>query len=146
MAKLKVSGYVPIAPEQAWASVSDLSDLGSWLSLHETWRSEVPAELTKGTRLVGIARVKGMRNRVTWTVTEADRPHRLALSGAGKGGTKIGLDLRVSPQDDGSAVTVAIELGGRPLFGPIGAGVAKAVKGDVENSMQTFVARYSDRQ
>ena len=143
---MKVSGYVPIEPEQAWASVSDLSDLGSWLSLHETWRSEVPAELTKGTQLVGIARVKGMRNRVTWTVTEADRPRLLALKGDGKGGTKVGIEVRVSPQDAGSAVEVQFELGGRPLFGPIGTGVARAIKGDLEKSMETFVELYSGQQ
>jgi carbon monoxide dehydrogenase subunit G len=143
VAKLKVSGYVPIEPEQAWAHVSDLSDLGSWLSLHEAWRSEVPDELTKGTQLIGIARVKGMRNRVTWTVTDADRPRRLALSGQGKGGTKFGLEVLVSAKGAGSDVMVQIELGGRPLFGPIGAGAARAVKGDVESSMETFVQRYS---
>ncbi len=138
-----MSGYVPIEPEQAWAHVSDLSDLGSWLTLHETWRSEVPEELTKGTKLVGIARVKGMRNRVTWTVTDANCPRRLALSGEGKGGTKFGLEVLVSAKGTGSDVVVQIELGGRPLFGPIGAGAARAVKGDVEKSIQTFVERYS---
>lgn len=143
MAKVKVSGYLPIEPDQAWTHVSDLSDLGSWLSLHEVWRSDVPAELTMGTKLVGIARVKGMRNRVTWTVIEATRPHRLVLSGDGKGGTKIGLVVLVSPKDEGSDVVVQIELGGRALFGPIGAGAARAVKGDIESSMRNFVERYS---
>ncbi|MBD0322330.1 MAG: SRPBCC family protein [Aldersonia sp.] len=143
MAKVKVSGYVPGTPEQAWTDVSNLADLGSWLSLHEAWRSDVPAELTVGTRLVGVARVKGMRNRVTWTVSKADRPTVLALSGDGKGGTKLGIEVRVTPDGSGSTVDVQIELGGRPLFGPIGSGVARAVKGDVENSLQAFVDRHS---
>ncbi|MGB2719985.1 MAG: toxin, partial [Rhodococcus sp. (in: high G+C Gram-positive bacteria)] len=33
-------------------------------------------------------------------------------------------------------------LGGAPLFGPIGSGVARALKGDIENSLKTFVKIY----
>ncbi|WP_167474446.1 type II toxin-antitoxin system Rv0910 family toxin [Nocardia arthritidis] len=142
MAKLKVSVDVPIPPEDAWAHTSNLADLGKWLTMHEAWRGEVPAELTVGTQLVGVATVKGLRNRVTWTVRAAEPPHKLALRGAGKGGTKLGLELLVRPKGSGSEVTVDIELGGAPLFGPIGAGVARAVKGDIERSLDRFVALY----
>jgi hypothetical protein len=68
MAKLKVSVDVPIPPEEAWAHTSNLNELDKWLTMHEAWRSEVPAELTVGTKLVGVATAKGLRNRVTWTV------------------------------------------------------------------------------
>lgn len=142
MAKLKVSVLVPISPEQAWSHTSDLGALDKWLTMHEAWRGEVPEELTVGTTLVGIATVKGLRNRVTWTVRAAEPPRRLALSGAGKGGTKLGLEMRVAPKGAGSEVTVDVELGGAPLFGPIGAGVARAVKGDIQRSLERFVALY----
>ncbi|WP_054813839.1 type II toxin-antitoxin system Rv0910 family toxin [Nocardia arizonensis] len=142
MAKLKVSVDVPISPEQAWSHTSNLADLDRWLTMHEAWRGEVPAELTVGTTLIGVATVKGLRNRVTWTVRAAEPPHRLALRGAGKGGTKLGLEMRVAPNGSGSQVTVDIELGGAPLFGPIGAGVARAVKGDIERSLDRFVELY----
>ena len=39
--------------------------------------------------------------------------------------------------------TVKIDLGGRPLFGPIGAAAARAVKGDIERSIERFEALYS---
>ncbi|MGN2639774.1 type II toxin-antitoxin system Rv0910 family toxin [Nocardia takedensis] len=143
MAKLKVSVDVPLPPEQAWTHTSNLAELDRWLTMHEAWRGEVPAELTVGTTLVGVATVKGLRNRVTWTVRKAEPPHRLALSGAGKGGTKLGLDLWVAPKGDGSEVTVDIELGGAPLFGPIGSGVARAIRGDIERSLDKFVALYA---
>lgn len=143
MAKLKVSADVPLTPDQAWSHASDLAELGTWLTMHEAWRGAVPAELTVGTTLVGVVQVKGMRNRVTWTVTEADPPRTLALKGAGKGGTKVGLRITVAPKGSGSAVGIDVELGGAPLFGPIGSGVARAVKGDFERSLDTFAAKYS---
>jgi hypothetical protein len=58
MAKVTVSESVPVSPERAWTAVADLADLGSWLVLHDAWRSEVPEDLTIGTRIVGIARAK----------------------------------------------------------------------------------------
>ncbi|MGO4649382.1 SRPBCC family protein [Nocardia sp. 2YAB30] len=143
MAKLRVSVDVPISPEDAWSHTSNLAELDKWLTMHEAWRGPVPAELTVGTQLVGIASVKGLRNRVSWTVQAAEPPNRLQLTGAGKGGTKLGLQLLVAPKGSGSQVTVDIELGGKPLFGPIGSGVARAVKGDIERSLDRFVALYA---
>lgn len=142
MAKLKVSVDVPISPDRAWSHAANLRELDQWLIMHEAWRGRVPEELTPGTELVGIASVKGLRNRVRWTVRTAEPPRRLELTGAGKGGTKLGLDLLVEPKGDGSSVTVDIELGGRPLFGPIGATVARALKGDIERSLDRFIELY----
>ena len=56
--------------------------------MHEGWRSELPDELREGTQIIGVARAKGFRNRVTWTVTTWQPPQRVALSGSGKGGAK----------------------------------------------------------
>ncbi|MFJ9363738.1 SRPBCC family protein [Nocardia sp. NPDC101769] len=142
MAKLKVSVDVPILPEKAWSHASDLPELDKWLTLHEGWRGPVPDTLTPGTCLIGVATVKGFRNRVTWIVETAEPPNRLVLNGSGIGGTKFGIELRVSPSPTGSKVTVDFNLGGAPLFGPIGSAVARALRGDVERSLDRFVQLY----
>ena len=87
-------------------------------------------------------RAKGMRNRVTWTVTKWDPPHEVAMSGSGKGGTKYGVTLTVRPSKGGSTLGLRLELGGRPLFGPVGSAAARAVKGDVRKSLKLFVEKY----
>jgi Polyketide cyclase / dehydrase and lipid transport len=142
MAAVEMTADVPMAPQDMWDHVSDLSDLGDWLVLHEGWRSELPDEITQGTEIVGVARAKGMRNRVTWTVTTWDPPHEVAMSGAGKGGTKYAVKLTVRPTKGGSTLGLRLELGGRALFGPVGSAAARAVKGDVQKSLQLFVERY----
>jgi Polyketide cyclase / dehydrase and lipid transport len=142
MAAVEMSADVPMRPQDVWDHVSELSGLGDWLVMHEGWRSELPDELTEGTQIVGVARAKGMRNRVTWTVTKWDPPREVAMSGAGKGGTKYGVTLTVLPTDDGSILGLRLELGGRALFGPVGSAAARAVKGDVEKSLANFVERY----
>ena len=142
MAAVDLKTDVPMSPQDMWDHVSDLSGLGDWLSMHEGWRSELPDELSEGARVVGVARAKGLRNRVTWTVTTWEPPQRLALSGSGKGGAKYTVTLSVSPTKDGSNLGVRLELGGRALFGPVGAAAARAVKGDVEKSLKKFVELY----
>jgi len=142
MAAVDMTADVPMSPQDMWDRVSDLSDLGDWLVMHEGWRSELPEELSEGTQVVGVARAKGLRNRVTWTVTKWEPPHRVALSGSGKGGTKYAVTLTVEPTKQGSSLGLRLELGGRALFGPVGSAAARAVKGDVEKSLQQFVALY----
>lgn len=142
MAAVEMTADVPMSPQQMWDHVSDLSDLGDWLVLHEGWRSELPDELSEGTEVVGVARAKGFRNRVTWTVTKWDPPHELAMSGSGKGGAKYAVSLTVRPEGEGSMLGVRLELGGRALFGPVGSAAARAVKGDVQKSLQQFIELY----
>ncbi|MGV0792178.1 type II toxin-antitoxin system Rv0910 family toxin [Mycolicibacterium sp. XJ1819] len=143
MAKLELSRELSLCPEDAWAHASNLAELGDWLQMHEGWRGEVPSELAVGTTLVGVAGAKGLRNRVTWTVRELDPPKLLAITGDGVGGTKYALRMTVAPAEVGCAFSVKIDLGGRPLFGPIGAAAARAVRGDIERSVKRFEALYT---
>ena len=143
MAKLELSRELPLPPDEAWAHASNLADLGDWLVMHQGWRGAVPTELTKGVTLVGVAGAKGFRNRVTWTVREVEPPRLLELTGDGVGGTKYALRMTVVPTASGSSFAFKLELGGRPLFGPIGAAAARAVKGDIERSIQRFETLYS---
>ncbi|WP_101950003.1 SRPBCC family protein [Mycobacterium sp. 3519A] len=142
MAKLELSRDLSLPPEDAWAHASNLADLGDWLVMHQGWRGELPAELAIGVTLVGVAAAKGLRNRVTWTVRQVDPPRLLEMTGEGVGGTKYGLRMTVTPTASGSSFTFKLELGGRPLFGPIGAAAARAVKGDIERSIQRFEELY----
>ncbi len=142
MADVDLTADVPMSPQEMWKHVSDLSELGDWLVMHEGWRSQLPDEITEGAEIVGVARSKGLRNRVTWTVTTWDPPHQVALSGAGKGGTKYVVTLTVRPAKDGSTLGLRLGLGGRALFGPVGSAAARAVKGDVQKSLKNFVERY----
>lgn len=142
MAKLTAKADVPLAPEETWDKASNLEDFGTWFLVHEGWRSELPAQLAKGTEISSVVSVKGLRNRVKWTIKEYDAPRRLVLKGDGKGGVKLGLVIDVSEKGDGSEVAFTVELGGAPLFGPIGKGVAKALEGDIDKSLAKFVELY----
>lgn len=110
--------------------------------MHQGWRSDLPDELGVGSTIVGVAGAKGMRNRVTWTVQEFDPPKLLDIKGDGVGGTKYALRMTVKPLPTGCEFKLKIDLGGAPLFGPIGMAASRAVKGDIERSIKKFEELY----
>jgi Polyketide cyclase / dehydrase and lipid transport len=142
VAKIELSRKLSITAEEAWAHVSDLSSLGDWLEMHQGWRSDLPDELAVGTTIVGVAGAKGMRNRVTWTIEELDPPKLIGITGEGVGGTRYALKMTVKSLDEGCEFKLKIDLGGAPLFGPIGMAAGRAVKGDIERSIKKFEELY----
>jgi carbon monoxide dehydrogenase subunit G len=138
MAKLSVSVDVPLPPETAWACASDLSRYKEWLTIHRVWRTKPPEKLEKGTVVESIVEVKGMANRMKWTIVNFKPPEAMTLDGVGRGGVKVKLIGRVKPSGDGSTVTFDVHLGGPALFGPIGMVVAAALKGDIRKSVNKF--------
>lgn len=144
MAKLSVSVDVPLSPADAWAAASDLSRYKEWLTIHRVWRSKLPETLEKGTRIDSIVEVKGMPNRVNWTIVHYRPPEAMTLDGDGKGGVKVKLMGKVKPASDGgSTVTFDVHLGGPALFGPIGMVVAGALRSDIQESLNRFKAVFA---
>ena len=143
MAKLSVSVDVPLPPEKAWEHASDLSRFKEWLTIHRVWRSKLPATLEKGTTIESIVEVKGMANRVKWTIVHYKPTQSMTLNGDGRGGLKIKLIARIAPKGDDSTVTLDVHLGGPALFGPIGMVVAGALRGDIRESLNKFVAVFA---
>ena len=97
MAKLSVSVDVPLPPEQAWECASDLSRYKEWLTIHRVWRSKLPETLEKGTVIESIVEVKGMPNRIKWTIVNYKPPESMTLNGDGVGGVKVKLIGKVNP-------------------------------------------------
>lgn len=143
MAKLSGSIDVPLPPEEAWGHASDLSRFKDWLTIHRVWRSKLPETLEKGTVIESIVEVKGMPNRIKWTIVHYKPPESMTLNGQGVGGVKVKLLAKVKPKDDGSVVSFDVHLGGPALFGPIGMVVAGALKGDIRESLQKFVTVFA---
>jgi len=140
MASVEVTAAAGVRPRQAWDQIKDPARLGDWLTVHEEWQGSVPEVLTAGVVVVGIVNVKGIRNRVEWTVTTADPPRALTMVGTGPGGSRFEMRFTVRADGDGSVLGIRLTLSGPPFFGPVGAVAAKVAKADVEESLRRFVA------
>jgi carbon monoxide dehydrogenase subunit G len=143
MAKLSGSIDVPLPPEKAWESASDLSRFKEWLSIHRVWRSKLPEQLEKGTVIESIVEVKGMPNRIKWTIVNFKPPESMTLNGDGVGGVKVKLIAKVKPKGDDSVVSFDVHLGGPALFGPIGMIVAASLRSDIRESLNKFVTVFA---
>jgi carbon monoxide dehydrogenase subunit G len=143
MAKLSGSIDVPLSPDKAWKDASNLSRFKEWLTIHRVWRSKLPEQLEKGTVIESIVEVKGMPNRITWTIVHYKPPESMTLNGIGVGGVKVKLIAKVKPKDDQSVVSFDVHLGGPALFGPIGMLVAAALKSDINESLRKFVTVFA---
>ncbi|MGH3557766.1 MAG: type II toxin-antitoxin system Rv0910 family toxin [Mycobacterium sp.] len=143
MAKLSGSIDVPLSPAEAWGHASDLSRYKEWLTIHRVWRSKLPEQLEKGAVLVSIVEVKGMPNRIKWTIVHYQPPETMTLDGDGVGGVKVKLIAKIKPKGDDSVVSFDVHLGGPALFGPIGMIVAAALKRDIRESLNKFVTVFA---
>jgi carbon monoxide dehydrogenase subunit G len=143
MAKLSGSIDVPLPPDKAWQDASNPSRFKEWLTIHRVWRSKLPDQLEKGTVIESIVEVKGMPNRISWTIVHYKPPESMTLNGVGVGGVKVKLIARVKPKGDQSVVSFDVHLGGPALFGPIGMLVAAALKSDINESLRKFVTVFA---
>ena len=143
MAKLSVSIDVPLPAEEAWKHASNLSRYKEWLTIHKVWRSKLPDVLEKGTIVESYVEVKGMPNRIRWTIVHYKPPESMTLNGDGVGGVKVKLIAKVKPNGDDSVVSLDVHLGGPALFGPIGMIVAAALRSDIRDSLNKFVTVFA---
>src|ERR1700761_4067854 len=143
MAKLSVSIDVPLPPGKAWENASNLSRFKDWLTIHRVWRSKLPEQLEKGTVIESIVEVKGMPNRITWTIVHYKPPEAMTLNGDGVGGVKVKLIAKVKPRGEDSVVSFDVHLGGAALFGPISMIVAAALRSDIRESLNKFVTVFA---
>ncbi|WP_343576479.1 SRPBCC family protein [Mycobacterium sp.] len=146
MAKLSGSIDVPLSPDRAWEHASNLSRFKDWLTIHRVWRSKLPDRLEKGTVIESIVEVKGMPNRITWTIVHYQPPESMTLNGVGVGGVKVKLLAKVRAKGSDnteSVVSFDVHLGGPALFGPVGMIVAAALKSDINESLRKFVTVFA---
>lgn len=146
MAKLSVSIDVPLPPEKAWENASNLSRYKEWLTIHRVWRSRLPEQLEKGTVIESIVEVKGMPNKIKWTIVNYKPPEGMTLNGDGVGGVKVKLIAKVKGKGadtQASVVSMDLHLGGPALFGPIGMIVAAALRSDIRESLNKFVTVFA---
>jgi hypothetical protein len=140
MANVDVTVPTDLAPQQAWKLASDLQRFDEWLTIFNGWRSEVPSEIEVGTCVSACIRLKGVRNIIHWRVTRYEEPNLIEMSGAGRGGIRIGLTIEVQPHKQGAQFHVVADLSGGVLSTPVGRLVARFVKSEVEQSVANLAA------
>jgi carbon monoxide dehydrogenase subunit G len=123
------------APEKVWAVVSDLNRFGEWLSMHKSWKSDLPSEITPGTQVTAVVSLLNMPNTITWNVDEFEAPRAVRLSGTGMAGVKVAIGLDVAPNGTGSKVSISADFEGQMIVGAIGQAIEKAGNAELDQSL-----------
>ena len=135
MGKIEKTVEYPASPEKVWAVASDPARFGEWLSMHKSWKGDVPTEFSKGTQATAIVSLLNMPNTITWTVDEYEAPKHVRLSGTGMAGVKVAIGLDVAPAGEGTAMSIVAEFEGQMIVGAIGAAVEKAGITELDQSL-----------
>lgn len=111
---------LPVSAEVAWPVVCDLRRLEEWLTIHDAWASEPPAELAAGAELIQTVTLTGWSGEVSWKVDELRSPSLLRLTGTGLRDTGVRLELTVQPIGYWSRVIAELEFTGEASEGAAG--------------------------
>lgn len=140
MATVSVTHSLPVDPATAWEHLSNLADWKNWLTLHQSWKGDLPEVVAPGTQVTQVLSVMGMANKVEWTVTELDAPSSVTIEGTGMAGVQVRFTLSVAPTESGSSASIDATFSGAMVAGPIGKAVAASARGDLEKSLATLAA------
>lgn len=135
MITIEKTAELPADADKIWSVVSDLGRWQDWLTIHQKWKSEVPAQVGQGTKVTGVASVLNMPNTIEWVVDEWDAPRKLAISGKGLAGAVVTISLAVTPQGDSSQLVVTSSFDGQMIVGAIAGAIERASKKELDTSL-----------
>lgn len=136
MGQLTASRDFSVAVHEVWTLAADPNNFEKWLTLHQKWKSDVPAELAVGTQMTEVVSMMGMPNTITWTVDEYDAPSTLAISGTGMAGVRISIRLAASPKPNGSQFDLSAAFEGQMIVGALGKAIEKQGAVELESSLE----------
>ena len=144
MPEAHVVTELPCPPEHAWAILSDMSRFGEWMTIHDTWSTEVPEQVVVGTKVTEQLTIMGMTNKIEWTVEEYNPPKSLKISGTGLAGAQISFTLSVGAgPGDNAEVKIDAEFTGQMMVGAIGQAVEKNAGIELDKSLARLAALVS---
>jgi carbon monoxide dehydrogenase subunit G len=135
MPEAHVVTELPTTPANAWAILSDMSRFEEWMTIHDKWNTEIPAQIAVGTKVTEQLTIMGMTNKIEWTVEEYVPPKTLKISGTGLAGAQISFTLSVAGEGDKAEVTIDAEFTGQMMVGAIGQAVEKNAAVELDKSL-----------
>ena len=135
MGQIAASQDFSVSPEKVWETVTDLNTFESWLSLHQKWKSELPASIAVGTKVTEVVSMMGMPNTITWNVDTLEEPKALSMSGEGMAGVKITIAFTLTPNGEGTTLEMSTDFQGQMIVGALGKAIEKQGAVEVENSL-----------
>lgn len=144
MAEVHVTQEIAASQEDAWTVFSDLARFSEWLTIHDKFYGDLPAEIAVGTTFTEQATIMGMSNKIDWTVEAFDAPTTLTISGKGLAGAQVTFVLSLEATGDHTSLArIDAEFVGTMVVGAIGAAVERAADKEVRASLEKLAGLLS---
>jgi uncharacterized protein YndB with AHSA1/START domain len=127
--------YLAAPPRRVWETVMDPTQLGRWVTTHDSVADAPSGPVREGDSFIQKLRLAGKSFAVDWTVVEADEPNVARWEGQGPGGSHARVSYRLSSEDGGTRFDYRSEFalpGG--ALGKIAGGLLAAAPGKREAS------------
>jgi uncharacterized protein YndB with AHSA1/START domain len=109
MAKIDKSIEVNASPEQVFEALTDLDILPVWSTITVETHGTPRKPIEEGDAFTQTLRVLGRNLESNWTVTQLERPRRVAYSSEAPGGGLLRMVQTVEEADGGSRVDVELD-------------------------------------
>ena len=135
MGQISATQNFAASPEKVWDTITNLSTFENWLSLHQKWKSELPASIAVGTKVTEVVSMMGMPNTIEWNVNQLDEPKALSMSGEGMAGVQITIAFTLAPNGEGTSLEMSTDFQGQMIVGALGKAIEKQGAAEVETSL-----------
>ncbi len=143
MAKIDVTKEIAASQATVWAQLANPNNYAEWLTIHDSWRGDIPSEIVLGSTFTEVVTVMGMTNKIDWTVSDFTEGSSLKISGTGMAGAKISFTLSVEADRDASKANIDAEFEGQMVVGAIGKAIERSTAKEVEASLDKLAALVS---
>lgn len=140
MGHVTVSQDLPVAADKVWTTITTPSTWDSWLTIHDGWLEEPPAQVTEGAHLVEKVVMLGMANKLEWVVDSVDEGKKVTISGTGMAGVKSEFTFALEPSGAATTVTIDAQFQGSLIVGALGKAVEKDANKNLTESLDKLAS------
>jgi uncharacterized protein YndB with AHSA1/START domain len=129
MSEVRAKIDIDAPPEEVYDMVLDASRLHDWVTIHRKLNKVDHGEPRRGFQMDQTLCLRHANFKVHWTLTEADRPHRVTWEGKGPAGSYARTSYVLKPREGGTHFEYQNEF--KAPGGMLGAAASRVIVGGV---------------
>lgn len=140
MRTVEVNATCSASPEKVWEVMADPSRWAEWLTIHKSWKSAVPPQLSQGDTATAAARVMNMPVAIDWTFDRVEAPNAIEMSGLTRAGVGLKLVIGIADMGATSKVDLTVSVAGGTIDSPMGGVFQSSLTGALNKSLRNVEA------
>jgi uncharacterized protein YndB with AHSA1/START domain len=136
---LRTTIDINASPQTVWDIVTDLEQLGDWVTIHRDFPEPPPSDVAEGAHFKQTLTVAGTPFEVAWTAETVQEPERLHWTGTGPAGSVATTSYELAASNGGTRFGYDNEFS--LPGGKVGDAAAGVVSGAAERETSDSLAK-----